>query len=67
MIHPHKHMEFLVKSEWHVKDEVTVYRWMCPYCHAEGANMYPYVEPEGPYFGIRIIDHIMSCDEVIEG
>jgi hypothetical protein len=65
MMFPHEHMQFVVKREWHEKDEVTVYRWMCPYCFTEGANMEPWVEPQGPYFGIPIIDHIMSCDEVV--
>lgn len=66
MTFPHEHMHFVVRTEWHDKDAVTVYRWMCPYCFAEGADMVPWVEPEGPYFGIPILDHIMSCDEVIK-
>lgn len=67
MIHPHQHMEVVYKTEWYPSYSSTGYRWICPYCLAEGLNMVKWVEPEGVYFGVPLIDHIMSCDEVVEG
>jgi hypothetical protein len=61
---PHEHIRYVVRREWH--EGVTVYRWLCPYCYAEGADMVEWVEPEGPYFGNPLIDHIMSCDNYKE-
>lgn len=62
----HEHIHMHVRTEWHEKDQVTVRKWVCGVCYAEGADMAPWVEPEGAYFGIPIIDHIMSCDVIIK-
>ena len=65
-VNTHKHAKMVVRREWYSRYNVSVQRWVCGACGAEGEDSIPWVEPEGMYFGIPVIDHIMSHDTINE-